>query len=248
MQEDARRYVRQTVLKEVGEEGQAALARARVLVVGVGGLGCPAALYLAAAGVGTLGLADGDVVERSNLQRQVLFETADIGRLKVESARDALYDLNPACQVELHPHHVEAAHVDRVLSNYDMVIDGCDSWKTRILVNAACVRHAMPFVTGAVQGFQGYWALFEGHKAEQPCYQCLFPDVPDTAELGCRDSGVIGAVAGMVGSAQALLAIRYLLGQGRGEPTMLHRFDGMSQRMTSSRVLPDAACAVCTKG
>ena len=216
--EELHRYARHLSLGEVGPEGQLRLKEARVLVVGAGGLGSPAALYLAAAGVGTLGIVDGDRVELSNLQRQVLHTTAAVGRPKVASARERLEATNPHVRVVTHPFRLTAANAMEIVAEYDLVVDGSDNFPTRYLVNDACVLSGKPWVYGAILRWEGQVSLFGAPGG--PCYRCLFREPPPPGLVpGCAEAGVIGALPGAVGSLQALEAVKWILGLGRpGRP------------------------------
>jgi adenylyltransferase/sulfurtransferase len=205
--QDIRRYARQILLPEVGGKGQAALARARVLLVGAGGLGSPAALYLAAAGVGVLGLADGDPVEPSNLHRQVLHATPDVGKPKTSSARERLAALNPAVEVHEHPRLADGS----AFSGYDLALDGSDNFDTRYMVNDACVKAGKPLVTGAVLKWEGQVMTVLPRRSA--CYRCAFPEPPDPACVqSCAEAGILGPVAGTVGCLMAVEALKVLLG------------------------------------
>ena len=213
--EELHRYARHLSLGEVGPEGQLRLKEARVLVVGAGGLGSPAALYLAAAGVGTLGIVDGDRVELSNLQRQVLHTTAAVGRPKVDSARERLEATNPHVRVVTHPFRLTAANAMEIVAEYDLVVDGSDNFPTRYLVNDACILSGKPWVYGAILRWEGQVSLFGAPGG--PCYRCLFREPPPPGLVpGCAEAGVIGALPGAVGSLQALEAVKWILGLGRG--------------------------------
>jgi sulfur-carrier protein adenylyltransferase/sulfurtransferase len=212
--DELHRYARHLSLAEVGLEGQLRLKEARVLVVGAGGLGSPAALYLAAAGVGTLGIVDGDRVELSNLQRQVLHTTAAVGRPKVASARERLEATNPHVKVVTHPFRLTAANAMEIVAEYDLVVDGSDNFPTRYLVNDACVLSGKPWVYGAILRWEGQVSLFGAPGG--PCYRCLFREPPPPGLVpGCAEAGVIGALPGAVGSLQALEAVKWILGLGR---------------------------------
>jgi sulfur-carrier protein adenylyltransferase/sulfurtransferase len=245
------RYSRHLRLPEVGEAGQRALSQASVLLVGAGGLGSPAALYLAAAGVGRIGLVDDDRVERSNLQRQVLHADARIGMLKVESARTALAGLNPRLRIDTHACRLAAANVDAVLSPYDVIIDGADNFPTRYLLSDACVKLAKPLVYGAVQRFDGQLMVFDAgrRRGESPCYRCLFPQPPPPeAAPNCAEAGVLGVLPGVIGLLQATEALKLLLGIGESLDGRLLTFDALSMRFRESRLRPDPDCAVCAPG
>ncbi len=241
--DDARRYARHLALSEVGATGQARLAAARVLIIGTGGLGSPAALYLAAAGVGTLGLADFDTVDLSNLQRQVLFGTDDIGRLKVDAARERLLALNPQLKVEAHAVKVDASNAAALFASYDLVLDGSDRLATRYLVNDACVLGDRPLVSAAIHRFEGQAMTYVPGKG--PCYRCLFPDAERALVPSCAEAGVLGVLPGVMGSLQATEAIKLLL--DIGEP-LIGRFlvyDALSLRTQEFRFARRHDCAVC---
>lgn len=239
------RYQRHIVLKEVGGQGQQAFRAASVAVVGAGGLGSPCLQYLAAAGVGRLTLIDDDVVSLSNLQRQTLFTTADIGRPKVEAAAERLAALNP--HVTLNPvcARLSDATAPGLLAGHTVIADGCDNFRTRSSVNRAAVKLGIPLVSAAIGPFEGQLGTFAGHRADQPCYACfagLPEDVPGTS---CADTGVLGAVAGLIGSAQALDALRLIAGFGDERLGMLWLFEGLSMAGRSIRVRKDPGCPVC---
>ncbi len=241
--EQERRYIRQTMLAECGEEGQHALSQARILVVGAGGLGAPLLTYLTAAGIGTIGIIDDDRVELSNLNRQTLFEEADIGRLKVDAARDTLEQHNASVQIRTYPFALTAENAHDIISNYDIIADGCDDFKTRFTVNAACVALQRPLVSASVIGWRGQLGSFDTRSAQSPCYQCfVHPDAPDANT--CDASGVMGAAAGVMGSMQALEIIRLVLGR----PALIGKlalFDGLQHTMRTATITRDFACPVC---
>jgi sulfur-carrier protein adenylyltransferase/sulfurtransferase len=242
--EQLERYRRHLSLAEIGPEGQAKLLAARVAVVGAGGLGCPAALYLAAAGVGTLGLVDADVVDLSNLQRQVLYGTGDVGRSKLEVAAERVRALNPDVRIERHPVRLAAANALEVLRGYDVVIDGSDNFPTRYLVNDACALLGKPVVYGAILRFEGQVSLFDARRG--PCYRCLFPEPPAPGTVpSCGEAGVLGVLPGVVGTLQATEALKFVC--GIGEP-LLGRFvhyDALELRFSEFRFEKDPACALC---
>jgi molybdopterin/thiamine biosynthesis adenylyltransferase/rhodanese-related sulfurtransferase len=245
------RYARQLRLPEVGDAGQARLAKARVLLVGAGGLGSPAALYLAAAGVGTLGIVDDDRVERSNLQRQVLHTDARVGVPKVVSARMALEALNPTVTVVEHPVRLTPESADRLVVDYEVVIDGSDNFPTRYAVNAACVRAGVPDVVGAVQGFEGQVGVFWPARppGSGPCYQCLFPQAPAGQDApSCAEAGVLGVLPGVIGLLQATEAIKLLLGLGEPLCGRLLVFDALEGRFSELHFAAEAACPTCRAG
>jgi sulfur-carrier protein adenylyltransferase/sulfurtransferase len=245
------RYSRHLRLPELGEEGQRRLSAGSVLLVGAGGLGSPAALYLAAAGVGRIGLVDDDRVERSNLQRQVLHADARIGMPKVDSARTALLGLNPRVRVETHALRLAADNVESVLLPYEVVIDGADNFPTRYLLSDACVQLGKPLVYGAVQRFDGQLGVFDAGRRRglSPCYRCLFPQPPPAeAAPNCAEAGVLGVLPGVIGLLQATEAIKLLLGIGDSLDGRLLSFDALAMRFRETRLRPDPDCAVCAPG
>ena len=245
------RYSRHLRLDEVGVEGQRRLERSRVLLVGAGGLGSPAAFYLAAAGVGHLRLVDDDVVDRSNLQRQILHVEAAIGQAKVESARERLAALNPRVVVEGIRERATSANVEALLEGMDVVVDGSDNFPVRYLLNDACVKLGKPLVYGAVQRFEGQASVFDAgrHRGRCPCYRCLFPEPPPPQFApSCADAGVLGVLPGIVGLLQANEAIKLLLGIGQGLAGRLLQFDALAMRFREVRLAPDPQCPVCAPG
>jgi len=238
--DEVERYARHLVLREVGGQGQQALKAARVLIVGAGGLGAPAALYLAAAGVGRIGLADADEVSLSNLQRQVLYATADVGRPKTEAAAEHLAALNPHVEVVAHPVMLNATNARALVAGYDLVLDGTDSFEARFAVNAACVAGHMPLVSGAIGRWTGQVGVFSG----EPCYRCLVPEVPPDAET-CVAVGVVGALAGVVGAMMALEALKLITGAGQALTGRLLVYDGLAGETRTVRIGADPDCPVC---
>lgn len=237
------RYARHLVLREIGGPGQQKLKAARVLMVGAGGLGSPAALYLAAAGVGVIGLIDPDTVALSNLQRQVLFSAADVGALKVDAGRDRLSALNPAIQVEGHGVAVTEQNAAGVIRGYDLVLDGTDDFATRFAVNAACVAAGIPLVSGAIARWTGQVGVFAG----RPCYRCLVPDIPPRAET-CAAVGVVGALGGVIGSLMAMEAIKRIVNAGEGLTGRLLIYDALAGETRTVTVGADPDCPVCGQG
>ena len=207
------RYARQIALNEVGESGQQKLLNAKVLVIGAGGLGCPALQYLAAAGVGTIGIVDGDTVDESNLQRQILYSTSAIGRLKVEAAKERLNALNPAVSITIYPENLHAENAMEIIQDYDLVMDGTDNFAARYLVNDACVKLNKPFVYGAIHKFEGQVSVFNFDGG--PTYRCLFPENPQQNQIpNCEEVGVLGVLPGVIGTLQATEIIKLILGIG----------------------------------
>ncbi|MEH6414489.1 molybdopterin-synthase adenylyltransferase MoeB [Pseudomonas sp. CGJS7] len=245
------RYSRHLRLPEVGEAGQRKLRAARVAMVGAGGLGSPAAFYLAAAGIGTLVLADDDVVDRSNLQRQILHSEERIGMAKVESARIALSALNPRVRVETFAERISSDNVERLIADADVVFDGADNFPVRYLLNDACVKLAKPLVYGAIHRFEGQVSVFDAgrHRGACPCYRCLFPEPPPPeAAPNCAEAGVLGVLPGVVGLIQATEVVKLILGLGESLAGRLLNFDALGMRFRETRLRPDPQCPVCAAG
>ncbi len=242
--EELARYARHLVLPEVGREGQERLKGARVLLVGAGGLGSPAALYLAAAGVGTLGIVDPDVVDVTNLQRQILHGTAGLGAPKVASARARLHDVNPHVRVETGALRLASDNALDIVSRFDVVVDGSDNFPTRYLVNDACVLAGKPNVYGSVYRWEGQLAIFATEGG--PCYRCLFREPPPPGLIpNCAEAGVFGALPGVIGAAQAMEAIKLILGVGEPLIGRLQIFDALAYRWRELEIRRDPDCPVC---
>ncbi len=245
------RYSRHLLLPQVGEAGQRRLQRARVLVVGAGGLGAPAAFYLAAAGVGRLRIVDDDAVERSNLHRQIIHTEAAIGTAKVESARARLLALNPHIEVEAVAQRVTSANVDALMDGVDVVLDGSDNFPLRYLLNDACIKHARPLVHAAIERFDGQVSVFDAgrRRGQAPCYRCLFPEPPPPEFApNCAEAGVLGVLPGLAGVMQATEVLKLLLDIGQPLAGRLLRFDALAMRFRETRVHPDPDCPVCAPG
>ncbi|MEW9623324.1 molybdopterin-synthase adenylyltransferase MoeB [Rhodanobacter geophilus] len=242
----AERYARQLRLPQVGEAGQAKLAAAKIVLLGAGGLGAPAALYLAAAGVGQLTLIDDDRVERSNLHRQVIHADARVGMAKTESARLALNALNPRVRIETREERLRADNVERLLGGHDLVIDGADNFPARYLLAAATRRLRLPMVYGAVERFTGLVSVFDPRNDDAPCYRCLFPEPPSAAEApNCSEAGVLGVLPGIVGLLQATEALKLILGLGQPLVGRLLSFDALGMHFREARLPRDPACPGC---
>lgn len=242
------RYSRHLLLPQVGEAGQRQLQRSRVLVVGAGGLGAPAGFYLAAAGVGHLRFADDDLVERSNLHRQIIHTDASVGQLKVDSASARLLALNPHIEVETIAERVTAANVDALMVGVDVVLDGSDNFPLRYLLNDACIKHAKPLVYAAIERFNGQVSVFDAgrQRGKAPCYRCLFPEPPPPEFApNCAEAGVLGVLPGLAGVLQATEVLKLLLGVGEPLTGRLLRFDALSMGFRETRVPVDPGCAVC---
>src|SRR5712671_2389638 len=243
--EELQRYARHLIMPEVTVEGQKRLKAARVLCIGVGGLGSPAALYLAAAGVGRLGLVDFDRVDLSNLQRQILHGTKDIGRSKLESAQDRIRDINPEIEIELHHCRFSSENAPQIVSKYDMVVDGSDNFATRYLSNDVCVFEHKPNVYGSVFRFEGQTTVFAPHLSG-PCYRCLFPEPPPPDSVpNCAQAGVLGVLPGIIGMLQAIEAIKLIIGIGDPWIGRLLHFDALKVTFRELNLRRDAQCPVC---
>jgi len=242
--EQRERYGRNLLLPEVGGRGQARLLEARVLVVGAGGLGSPAALYLAAAGVGTLGIADGDVVELSNLQRQILHGSSELGRPKTESAARRLRDLNPDVRVIAHQQRLTSHNILDIVAHYDFVVDASDNFATRYLVNDACGLAGKPLSHGAVLRFEGQLTTIV--PGQGPCYRCLYPQPPAPGLVpSSQEAGVLGAVAGVIGAMQAAEAIKWILSAGELLVGRLILYDALAASFREVKIQRDRNCALC---
>jgi sulfur-carrier protein adenylyltransferase/sulfurtransferase len=238
------RYSRHLLLPEVGERGQVKLLESKVLLLGAGGLGCPAGMYLAAAGVGTLGFVDADVVDASNLQRQVMHATSRVGTPKVDSAEHFVRDLNPDVKVVKYQERLTSANVDRIFAGWDVIVDGCDNFPTRYLVNDASLKHKIPVVHGSIFRFDGQVTTFMPWNG--PCYRCLYPE-PPPAHLApsCSEAGVLGVLPGMVGTLQATEAVKVLLGKGDLLNGRLLQYDSMGMTFRNFKLRRDKHCPAC---
>jgi len=242
--EELRRYSRHLILPDLGIDGQRRLKKARVLLIGAGGLGSPLALYLAAAGIGTLGLVDFDVVEASNLQRQVLHGTRDIGRSKLASARDRIADVNPHVRCELHETRLTASNALEILREYDVVVDGTDNFATRYLTNDACVLLGKPNVYGSIFRFEGQVSVFA--TTDGPCYRCLYPEPPPPGLVpSCAEGGVLGVLPGLVGTIQATEALKLILGIGDPLIGRLLLVDSLGATYRTLKVRRNPLCPAC---
>lgn len=239
------RYSRHLLLDDIGVEGQQRLHDARVLIVGLGGLGSPAAMYLAAAGVGTLILADGDVVDLTNLQRQIIHPTANVGLLKVASAATSLAALNPETNIVCVPKRLAGAALEAQIAAVDLVLDCSDNFATRHAINRACVAHRVPLVSGAAVRFDGQITVFDPRTPTSPCYHCLFPEGDDVEEIRCATMGVFAPLVGIIGATQAAEALKLLSGAGTPLVARLLMLDARSMTWHSVRVLRDPGCRVC---
>jgi adenylyltransferase/sulfurtransferase len=244
-EDEIRRYSRHILLREVGGTGQAKLKAARVLVVGAGGLGSPLVLYLAAAGVGTIGIIDDDAVELSNLQRQIAHNTSSIGTPKASSAAAAAHAINPGVTIEPHATRLTAANAIELISRYDIVCDGTDNFPTRFLVADACVLARRTLVSAAVLRFDGQLSVFKPHEGG-PCYRCLYPEPPPEGVVPtCSEAGVLGAVTGVMGTLQATEVLKEIMGIGDSLSGKLLVWDALATRFRTVKLRPDADCASC---
>src|SRR3989440_12346757 len=250
--EQINRYKRHLILPEVGMGGQLKLLNAKVLCIGAGGLGCPISLYLAAAGVGTIGLADVDIVSPSNLQRQVLFGVSSIGEDKVEAAAKRLKDLNPDTKLILHKTIVNSENVMDLIKDYDVIVDGTDNFPTRYCVNDACVLQKKPNVYGSIFRFEGMVTVFAPHlknpdtQAKGPCYRCLYPEPPDPGSVpSCAEGGVLGVICGTIGSLQATEVVKLILGIGRPTVGRLITWSSLDMEFRTFKIRHDKNCPVC---
>jgi sulfur-carrier protein adenylyltransferase/sulfurtransferase len=243
--EELQRYARHLIMPEVTADGQRRLKAARVLCIGAGGLGSPAALYLAAAGVGTIGIVDFDDVDLSNLQRQILHGTKDVGRGKVESAQDRLHDINPEIDIELHQCRFSSENASGIVSKYDVVVDGSDNFATRYLSNDVCVFEEKPNVYGSVFRFEGQTTVFAPHLGG-PCYRCLFPEPPPPESVpNCAQAGVLGVLPGIIGILQAIETVKLIVGIGEPLIGRLLHFDALKVKLRELNLRRDPQCPVC---
>jgi sulfur-carrier protein adenylyltransferase/sulfurtransferase len=244
--DEVKRYSRHLIIPEIGMTGQKRLKNSRVLVVGAGGLGSPALLYLAAAGVGTLGVIDFDTVDESNLQRQIIHGQSDVGRLKAESARDSIAEINPFVTVEVHTDALSNDNVMEIFSRYDLIVDGTDNFATRYMVNDACVLLGKPYVWGSIFRFDGQASVFWAEHG--PCYRCLYPDPPPPGMVpSCAEGGVLGVLCASIGSIQVNEAIKLLTGVGETLAGRLMIYDALEMSYRTVRVRKDPECAICGK-
>jgi molybdopterin/thiamine biosynthesis adenylyltransferase len=246
MQDDALlRYSRHILLDDIGIEGQQRILASHALVIGAGGLGSPVAMYLACAGVGTITVTDHDTVDLTNLQRQIAHRTDSVGSPKVASLKASLQDLNPLVQVNALQIRADAQTLDALVAAADVVLDCCDNFSTRQAVNAACVKHAKPLVSGAAIQFDGQISVYDTRAADAPCYACIFPPQTTFEEVRCSTMGVFAPLVGIIGSMQAAEALKLLIGTGRSLNGRLQMLDGRAMEWTEIRMPRDPACPVC---
>lgn len=238
------RYSRQIILKEIGGEGQKRLLQAKVVIIGAGGLGSPSAYYLAAAGVGKIGIVDSDKADLSNLQRQILHFTKDVGRLKTESAQEKLTAINPDCEVVLHTTRINAKNVLDIIGEYDAVINGSDNFPTRYLINDACIINKIPLFEGAVIGFSGQVMTILPH--ESACYRCLYEEPPPPGLVpSCQEAGVMGATPGVIGLIQSTEVVKWILGKGKLLTNRVLLYNGLEMEFNEFQVARNPQCPVC---
>ncbi|MEW9897222.1 HesA/MoeB/ThiF family protein [Chitinivorax sp. PXF-14] len=239
------RYSRHILLDEIGVEGQQALLDAHALIIGAGGLGSPAGLYLGSAGVGRITICDHDEVDKTNLQRQIAHSMASIGENKAESIKRRIHEINPDCAVEAVTERVSGARLDALIASADVVLDCCDNFDTRHAVNAACVRHRKPLVSGAAVRFDGQISVFDLRRDDSPCYHCLFPDTGEANDGPCALFGVFAPLVGIVGSMQAAEALKLLIPAGSTLTGRLLLLDGLEMKWREMRLKRDPQCAAC---
>jgi adenylyltransferase/sulfurtransferase len=239
------RYARHIILKEIGGAGQARLLGAHVAVVGAGGIGCPSIAYLAAAGVGTIRVIDPDTVSLSNLQRQILYGTANVGEPKAEATQQAVARLNPDVHLIAINQRIEADNADTLLRDVDVILDGCDNFDTRLAVSDAATRLRIPLVSAAVGGFDGQVGVWRGWEADQPCYRCLVGHDPARPDTNCADQGIVGPVTGTIGSLAALEVLRCITPFGEAMAGRMLVADLIGRTFRTVRVAPDPACPAC---
>lgn len=243
-EEQIKRYSRHIILPEVGGKGQEKLLNGKVLCIGAGGLGSPLLLYLAAAGVGTIGIVDFDVVDMSNLQRQIIHSTRDLGKPKVESAKETIEALNPDVKVRLFNEAVSSSNIREIIKDFDVVVDGCDNFPTRYLVNDACHFDGKPNVHGSIFRFEGQATVFDSRNG--PCYRCLYPEPPPPGMVpSCQEAGVLGILPGMVGLIQATETIKILLGVGQTLVGRLLMYDSLKMTFRELKLRKDPSCILC---
>lgn len=238
------RYARHIILKEVGGHGQQKLMSSKVLMIGAGGLGSPLLMYLAAAGVGTLGIIDDDEVALSNLQRQIIHQTNAVGKEKTKSAKATLAAINPDVNIVTHQMRLNVDNAEEIIEQYDIVADGCDNFTTRFLVNDTCLKLKKPLVSGALSQFDGQLATFKGYEDDKPCYRCLVPDHP-SGVLSCAEAGILGAVAGVIGTMQAVEVLKEILVLGDSLAGKLVIYDALSATSRKITLPKDPGCTFC---
>ena len=238
------RYARHIILKQVGGAGQKKLLSARVLIIGAGGLGSPLILYLAAAGVGTIGVIDDDVVDLSNLQRQILHTTPQVGNPKVQSAKNMIGQINPDVNIITISERLTSGNAQHIIGDYDIVADGCDNFDTRFILNDACLALKKPLVSAALSQFDGQISTFKGYQDDMPCYRCFIPDHPGNVG-NCAEAGILGAVAGVVGSLQAVEVLKEILDIGDSLAGKILLYDGLSATSRTIKLPKDPNCPIC---
>lgn len=242
-EEDILRYSRQIILKEVGGEGQKKIFNAKVLIIGAGGLGAPAALYLSASGIGILGIIDADKVDLTNLQRQIIHFTKDLDKLKVESAKEKMLEINPKIKVNIYCERINAENIKNIINDYDFIIDGTDNFPTKFLINDACVLNNKPFSHAGILRFEGQTMTYIPGNS---CYRCVFPELPPKGAIpSCSEAGILGPVAGIIGSIQALEAIKYIIGAGELLLNRLFILNGLNMEARVVKFKKNKNCPIC---
>ncbi|MFQ5646503.1 MAG: molybdopterin-synthase adenylyltransferase MoeB [bacterium] len=245
-EEQINRYSRHIILKQVGGKGQKKLLESRAFLVGAGGLGSPAGYYLAAAGIGTIGIADADEVDLSNLQRQIIHSNNDIGRPKVESARETMTGLNPDVKVNTYNERISSENALEMIGDYDVIVDGCDNFPTRYLVNDAAVMLKKPVIHGSLFQFDGQCTVFDPRNEISPCYRCLYPEPPPPGMApSCQQAGVLGAIAGIIGVLQAVECLKVILGIGKPLVGTLSAYNALTAEFSRLKLHRDPACPMC---
>lgn len=240
------RYLRNTILPEIGEIGQEKLLKAKILIVGAGGLGSPAIYYLAAAGVGMIGVTDDDVVELSNLQRQIIHNSDDLGRKKVDSAKEKIALLNPEIKIIPYEFRVDKTSLAKIIDNYDFVLDSTDNFPTRFIINEVCHEKKKPLIFAAVKGFLGQVSVFKSYKDDNPCYACFNPNIPSEGfSLPLSEKGILGAVAGSIGALQAIVTIKEILGIGENLVGKMMIFDFLKNQERTVKLSKNSKCKIC---
>ena len=240
------RYLRNTILPEIGEIGQEKLLQTKILIIGAGGLGSPAVYYLAAAGVGVIGVVDNDVVELSNLQRQIIHNSKDLDRKKVDSAKEKIMLLNPEIKVIAHELRIDRLSLAEIIDDYDFVLDATDNFPTRFIINEVCHKKKRPLIFAAVKGFLGQVSVFKSYQSDNPCYACFNPNIPPADfTLPLSEKGILGAVAGSIGALQAIITIKEILGIGESLVGKIMIFDFLKNQERTSKLSKNSKCKIC---
>ena len=242
---DLKRYAHQIIIKNIGLEGQKKLLASKVFILGIGGLGSPISMYLAAAGIGNLGIADFDKIELSNLQRQILFDQKNINKSKVEVAKKKLLLINSKLKIDVYKDKITKKNIDKIIRKYDVVVDGSDNFKTKYLINDCCIKNKKTLVTAALRGFEAQITTIKGWKKNSPCYRCMFPEIKKNYKESYQDCGIIGSIAGIAGSIQSVEVIKELLNIGDSLEKKLFIIDLLSNRYKKIRFKKNKKCPIC---